>query len=127
MRYVTVLGAGLLVGTALAVILPEGVNALYMSELETNQMQTQHEVHSDHKIIGRHLNQHVDDTLVRHVRSDKDVKADVLPPVHQHTEDRARELSSDVGHKHTDTTHSAIGTYHRSTVANRELVCSTQV
>jgi zinc transporter 9 len=33
MRYVTVLGAGLLVGTALAVIIPEGVNALYMSEL----------------------------------------------------------------------------------------------
>jgi hypothetical protein len=33
MRYVTVLGAGLLVGTALAVIIPEGVNALYMNEL----------------------------------------------------------------------------------------------
>ena len=33
MRYVTVLGAGLLVGTALAVIIPEGVHALYMNEL----------------------------------------------------------------------------------------------
>ena len=111
MRYVTVLGAGLLVGTALAVILPEGVNALYMSELETNQMRTQHEVHSDHKVIGRHLNEHGDEIAVRNVRSDKDVKEDVLPPVHQHTEDRARELSSEIGHKHTDTTHSAIGTY----------------
>jgi solute carrier family 39 (zinc transporter), member 9 len=30
MRYVTVLGAGLLVGTALAVIIPEGVHALYL-------------------------------------------------------------------------------------------------
>lgn len=109
MRYVTVLGAGLLVGTALAVILPEGVNALYMSELETNQMLTQHEVHSEHKIIGRHLNQHVEEPPVDHVRSNKEVKGDVLPPVHQHTEDRARVLSSEVGHKHTDTTHSAIG------------------
>ena len=33
MRYITVLGAGLLVGTALAVIIPEGVNTIYMSEL----------------------------------------------------------------------------------------------
>lgn len=33
MRYVTVLGAGLLVGTALAVIIPEGVHALYTKEL----------------------------------------------------------------------------------------------
>jgi hypothetical protein len=37
MRYVTVLGAGLLVGTALAVIIPEGVNALYMNELGMNK------------------------------------------------------------------------------------------
>jgi hypothetical protein len=37
MRYVTVLGAGLLVGTALAVIIPEGVHALYMSELGMNE------------------------------------------------------------------------------------------
>jgi len=37
MRYVTVLGAGLLVGTALAVIIPEGVNALYTNELGRNK------------------------------------------------------------------------------------------
>ncbi|CAF4418745.1 unnamed protein product [Adineta steineri] len=102
MRYVTVLGAGLLVGTALAVIVPEGVHALYMSELETNQMQTQHEFHSDHKVVGRHLNQ-VDSKV------DTDIKSDILPPVHQHTADRPRELGSELGHKHTDTTHSAIG------------------
>jgi len=104
MRYVTVLGAGLLVGTALAVIVPEGVHALYMSELETNQMQTQHEFHSNHKVVGRHLNQIDHDGKV-----DNDVKSDVLPPVHEHTADRPRELGSEPGHKHTDTTHSAIG------------------
>lgn len=38
MRYVTVLGAGLLVGTALAVIIPEGVNALYTKELGEREM-----------------------------------------------------------------------------------------
>jgi solute carrier family 39 (zinc transporter), member 9 len=29
MRYITIIGAGLLVGTALAVIIPEGVHTLY--------------------------------------------------------------------------------------------------
>ena len=38
MRYVTVLGAGLLVGTALAVIIPEGVHALYLDEMSTRRM-----------------------------------------------------------------------------------------
>jgi len=112
MRYVTVLGAGLLVGTALAVIVPEGVHALYLSELETNQMQTQHEFHADHKIVGRHLNQihhDIKDGIVNPVKIDHDVKDDVLPPVHRHTADRPRELGSELGHKHTDTTHSAIG------------------
>ena len=112
MRYVTVLGAGLLVGTALAVIIPEGVHALYLSELETNQLQTQHESHSDHKIAGRHLN-HIDhdvkDSAVRPVRADKVLKDDVLPPAHEHTADRPREFDSDSTHKHSDTTHSAIG------------------
>ena len=105
MRYITVLGAGLLVGTALAVIVPEGVHALYMSELETNQMQTQHEFQTDHKIIGRHLNQ-----LDREGKGEsKGVKDDFLPPAHQHTADRPRELGSELDHKHSDTTHSAIG------------------
>jgi len=114
MRYVTVLGAGLLVGTALAVIVPEGVHALYLSELETNQMQTQHEFHADHKIVGRHLNQ-IDPgvkegvAVENQVKVDHDVKDDALPPVHRHTADRPRELGSELGHKHTDTTHSAIG------------------
>ncbi len=44
MRYVTVLGAGLLVGTALAVIIPEGVNALYMSELGRKKNQRSDEI-----------------------------------------------------------------------------------
>jgi hypothetical protein len=112
MRYVTVLGAGLLVGTALAVIVPEGVHALYMSEIETNQMQTQHEFHADHKIVGRHLNQidhDVKEVVGREVKVDIDVKDDALPPAHRHTADRPRELGSELGHKHADTTHSAIG------------------
>ncbi|CAF3389905.1 unnamed protein product [Rotaria socialis] len=112
MRYVTVLGAGLLVGTALAVIIPEGVHALYMSELETNQMQIQHEFHADHKVIGRHLN-HIDHDVkldVEHdTKIDSDIKGDALPPAHQHTADRTRELGSEIVHKHSDTTHSAIG------------------
>ena len=31
MRHITIIGAGLLVGTALAVIIPEGVHSLYSS------------------------------------------------------------------------------------------------
>jgi hypothetical protein len=114
MRYVTVLGAGLLVGTALAVIVPEGVHALYMSEIETNQMQTQHEFHSNHKIVGRHLNQidtDLKEAVVHDVKGNHnhDIKEEALPPVHRHTADRPRELGSELGHKHSDTTHSAIG------------------
>ncbi len=112
MRYVTVLGAGLLVGTALAVIVPEGVHSLYMSEMETNQMQTQHEFHADHKIVARHLNQleqDIKEPIARDGKIDHDVKDEVLPPAHQHVADRPRELGSDLGHKHSDTTHSAIG------------------
>jgi hypothetical protein len=112
MRYVTVLGAGLLVGTALAVIVPEGVHALYMSEIETNQMQTQHEYHADHKIVARQLNQidhGVKEPIAREVKIDHDGKDEALPPVHQHIADRPRELGSEPGHKNADTTHSAIG------------------
>lgn len=114
MRYVTVLGAGLLVGTALAVIVPEGVHALYMSEIEANQMQTQHEFQANHKIVGRHLNQV--DQAVKEV-ADHDHghnhggKDDALPPIHQHVADRPRELGAELGHRHSDTTHSAIGRY----------------
>jgi len=108
MRYVTVLGAGLLVGTALAVIVPEGVHALYMSEIETNQMQTQHEFHADHKIVARHLNQ-IDHDVKEAVGPEVKVDNDALPPAHRHTADRPRELGAELGHKHSDTTHSAIG------------------
>ena len=108
MRYVTVLGAGLLVGTALAVIVPEGVHALYLSEIETNQMQTQHEFQAHQKIGGRHLNQIVPG-IKEEVNVHHEGKDEVLPPAHQHVADRPRELGSEPGHKHTDTTHSAIG------------------
>ncbi len=91
MRYITVLGAGLLVGTALAVIIPEGVNALYMNkfDVETNH----HEIHSDHKIIRRDINQI------------KTEKLEIIPPAVG--EPKKTNLVNE--HKHSDTTHSAIG------------------
>lgn len=41
LKLVTVLGAGLLVGTALTVIIPEGIRALYSSDLAATQTQLQ--------------------------------------------------------------------------------------
>lgn len=85
MRYVTVLGAGLLVGTALAVIIPEGVNALYMNDLP--------ETHSDHKLVRRELN------------DVNTVKSDIVPGV-----DQLKKVDMENHHKHSlDTNHSAIG------------------
>ncbi|CAF0745265.1 unnamed protein product [Adineta ricciae] len=92
MRYVTVLGAGLLVGTALAVIIPEGVNALYTAEMGGHQ-----ESHSDHKIVRRHLNE---------VKPDK---VDNIQSGHQHPHDQPKHLHSESEHKHTDSIHSTIG------------------
>ncbi|CAF0810977.1 unnamed protein product [Adineta steineri] len=89
MRYITVLGAGLLVGTALAVIIPEGVHALYMNELETT-----HEIHSDHKIVRRHLNE---------------VAQEVKPVKVEDIHDHSKKLTPGSEHKHTNTSHSAIG------------------
>lgn len=117
MRYVTVLGAGLLVGTALAVIVPEGVHALYLSEIETNQMRTQHEFQTDHKVGGRHLHQidhDVKEAAGHEIKNEAAAKEEALPPVHQHVADRPRDLGAEVGHKHSDTTHSAIGRFNFS-------------
>ncbi|CAF4075566.1 unnamed protein product [Rotaria sp. Silwood2] len=94
MRYVTVLGAGLLVGTALAVIIPEGVHALYMSELET----THDKIQLDNKIPPRHLN-HID-------HEDKLDKTKDLPHDHKHEVEPSKQLNT---HKHSDATHSVIG------------------
>ena len=86
---------------------------LYMSELGKNKSNANstmnlHMKTSDHKIVRRHLNQIDHD--VKDGKSINDIcKADALPPVHQHTADRPRELGSELGHKHSDTTHSAIG------------------
>ena len=44
MRHITIIGAGLLIGTALAVIIPEGVNTIY-----SNPSQESH-LHSSNKI-----------------------------------------------------------------------------
>ena len=43
MRFITIIGAGLLVGTALAVIIPEGVNTLYKNNNNNNGHN--HEIH----------------------------------------------------------------------------------
>ncbi|CAF3716141.1 unnamed protein product [Rotaria sp. Silwood1] len=94
MRYVTVLGAGLLVGTALAVIIPEGVHALYISELET----THDKIQLDNKIIHRHLNQVANENKVD--------QAKITSNIHQHEVDPLKKSSTD---KHSDATHSAIG------------------
>uniref|UniRef100_A0A914V3Q2 Solute carrier family 39 member 9 n=1 Tax=Plectus sambesii TaxID=2011161 RepID=A0A914V3Q2_9BILA len=39
LRFVSIFGAGLLVGTALAVIIPEGVQSIYEAETETHNHQ----------------------------------------------------------------------------------------
>jgi solute carrier family 39 (zinc transporter), member 9 len=41
MRHITILGAGLLIGTALAVIIPEGIHTLY-SVSESKISETDH-------------------------------------------------------------------------------------
>lgn len=46
LKLVTVLGAGLLCGTALAVIIPEGVHALYEEILEGEVRHGSHTVHT---------------------------------------------------------------------------------
>ncbi|XP_063988082.1 zinc transporter ZIP9 [Diachasmimorpha longicaudata] len=52
LQLVSVLGAGLLVGTALAVIIPEGIRALF-SEATSPAGQHSHDEHSDsHSLIG---------------------------------------------------------------------------
>lgn len=50
MRHITILGAGLLIGTALAVIIPEGIHTLYSNEkcLEQNQELNVKEQHLSH-------------------------------------------------------------------------------
>jgi len=93
MRYITVLGAGLLVGTALAVIIPEGVNALYMNKLDVEI--NHHEIHSDHKIVRRDINQM------------KTEKLEIIPAVI----DQTKKTNQENEHKHSDTTHSAIGIF----------------
>ncbi|CAF3507984.1 unnamed protein product, partial [Rotaria sp. Silwood2] len=90
MRYVTVLGAGLLVGIALAVIMPEGAHALYMNELET----THDKIQLKYKIVHRHLN-----------HEDKLDKTKDLPHVHKPEVEISKKLST---HKHSAATHAAI-------------------
>ena len=87
MRYVTVLGAGLLVGTALAVIIPEGVNALYTSGSESSHHD--HEIPLEHKIMSRQL-QELNQNVV------------TVKPVIAQTQKTSE-------HKHSENNHSAIG------------------
>ncbi|XP_067131159.1 zinc transporter ZIP9 [Centruroides vittatus] len=61
LQLVSVLGAGLLVGTALSVIIPEGVNTLYTTQIKVLQQKVQM-IHSSES----HLTKSVQDTLVEH-------------------------------------------------------------
>jgi hypothetical protein len=117
MRYVTVLGAGLLVGTALAVIIPEGVHALYMNDMSKEKtmkhihnkpvrsaccnssiLETHdHDSHSEHQVIGRHLNQ---------MNSEHKDNRNGLDSSHN---DLLSKSSSENEHQHSTSTHSAIG------------------
>jgi len=105
MRYITVLGAGLLVGTALAVIIPEGVNALYMNKLDVEI--NHHQIHSDHKIIRRDINQI------------KTEKLEIIPPA---AVGEPKKTNLENEHKHSDTTHSAIGIL-KILIINSKLFC----
>ncbi len=49
MRHITIIGAGLLIGTALAVIIPEGIHALYSVESE-------HHHQTDHLLLNGSFN-----------------------------------------------------------------------
>jgi len=60
-----------------------------------------HEVHSDHKIVRRHLNQ-IDTEA-------KPSKVEHLPSAQKHIHEQSKKLAGESEHKHSDTTHSAIG------------------
>ncbi|KAH8418161.1 hypothetical protein KR009_006702 [Drosophila setifemur] len=55
LKCVTVLGAGLLVGTALAVIIPEGIRSLYIGNERTLQLTSKDGVHDYSRTIGLSL------------------------------------------------------------------------
>ncbi|CAF1340324.1 unnamed protein product, partial [Didymodactylos carnosus] len=125
MRYVTVLGAGLLVGTALAVIMPEGVHALYINELETNHLHSHHlkEQHSheagvDHIDNPQHaLNEKKDQQL----SSSKELQQSKELLANQHKADNEGDLEAPAL-KHNDTTHSAIGAASSTSHFNVEII-----
>lgn len=105
MRYVTVLGAGLLVGTALAVIIPEGVHALYMSDTGINKKTSQVSydfytfiIEIDHpKLESQHK------IVPRDVPVDKNVNV-----INDHAPDLSKSSHS---HESSNASHSAIGTF----------------
>jgi zinc transporter 9 len=58
LRVITIFGAGLLVGTALAVIIPEGIAMHYASQLQ------QHDAHGRHLLADAHA--HGEDEEITH-------------------------------------------------------------
>jgi len=84
MRFITIIGAGLLVGTALAVIIPEGVHTLYK-----NNDNSPHDVDKRDIILpivnsivkrhGDHNHEHselLDKLKVQNILDDKETKSD---------------------------------------------------
>lgn len=110
MRHITILGAGLLIGTSLAVIIPEGIHTLYTVDT----------IDTDH-LAMKNVNEHVHDHAHKHKRSAENVALDSLEiltrfkraegekdsPVKQTSEVK---LDKHLEHAHTnENAHSAIG------------------
>lgn len=111
MRYVTVLGAGLLVGTALAVIVPEGVHALYLNQLsKTSRLEVEDrddvrfaEPH-EHPTVESHVHKRHLNALQEPVKEE---------PGHLHEHESEPKLTKPDSDDHSDSTHSTIGTSSR--------------
>jgi zinc transporter 9 len=82
MRHITILGAGLLIGTALAVIIPEGIHALYSNE-------ACHSSSSDHNVHKR-------DIFLSSPFSDSNSISQGILKIKRET----RELNTDDDHNH---------------------------
>ncbi|KAL5107364.1 Zinc transporter ZIP9 [Taenia crassiceps] len=92
LRLVTIFGAGLLVGSALAIIIPEGVATIYTAQ---QQIHVDHDnVHEVHGLEARHLN-HLEE--VKQNAPLPDVEPVALPPVVNRVEAAAPIMSKNHG------------------------------
>jgi len=66
LRLITVLGAGLLVGTALAVIIPEGVQSVYAAQSQSMKALTAHGEHETIPVQHNHVHDHNHPNVIKH-------------------------------------------------------------